>query len=149
MHLSGNFQIQAVTHKVCNFNQFKKILLLSETHRRPTYLIEDSSENLTCFSETDMSHRGPTCLIGDCWVTDMPHKRLTCLWRPLEDQHACGYNRNFKTNSFKYTSYIYFLLIYIYQNNVRTLIRHLDLWWVFDQACRYPTCLRIGMYVVL
>ena len=50
-------------------NEFTKILLLSETYRRP---IEDPSE----------THRRPTCFIGDPSETDMPHRR------PIGDQHV-------------------------------------------------------------
>ena len=84
----------------------------------------------------------------------MPHPRPTCLWTPIGDQHACGVQSEFST----YIE-IYFLLIFIYWNNVRTLIRHFDLkwgmsvsdeacrslWWVFDQACRFQMALRWRM----
>ena len=50
------------------YNEFTKILLLSETYRRP---IRDLSE----------THRRP---LGDLLETDMPD------WRPIGDRLACG-----------------------------------------------------------
>ena len=47
------------------FNEFTKIFLLSETHRRPTCLIGD----------LNMLHLIPTCLI---WDFNMIHQRQTC-----------------------------------------------------------------------
>ena len=100
-------------------------------------------------SETDMPHRRPTFFIGDRLApseTDMPHRKPTC---PIWDQHAFGdpsetnipaeSNRNLNTYIFKYT-YFYIhtfcLFIYVYRNKVRTLFRHVSLWWVSDQSCR-------------
>ena len=77
--------------------EFTKILLLSETYRRPIRDLSETHRRPTCFigdpSETDMphrrpmgdrpasseTHRRPTCLIGDPSETDMPHRRPTCL----------------------------------------------------------------------
>ena len=82
---------------MCNINlKFTKILLLSETHRRPrsethrrpTCLIGDPLETLIWFIGDQHSwsenHRRPTCLIGDL---DMLHQRLTGMsvsnWSPI------------------------------------------------------------------
>ena len=57
--------------------EFTKILLLSETYRRP---IRD-------LLETDMPHRRPTCLIRDQHASSETHWRPTCLirdpWSPM------------------------------------------------------------------
>ena len=63
------------------------------TLQRPTCLIGDPSKTFPCFiierhasSKTDMTDRDPL-------ETDMPvdtHQKLTCLWSPIGDQHACG-----------------------------------------------------------
>ena len=59
---------------------------ISETHRRPTFLIGEPLEtdmsdrrpigDRHACSETNMPDRRPTCLIGDPLETDMPD------WRP-------------------------------------------------------------------
>ena len=79
--------------KICIFHEFKKILLLSETHRRP---IGDPSETDMpdwrpirdghASLENNMHHRRPTCIIGDRHASSETHQRLTCLVR---DQLAC------------------------------------------------------------
>ena len=82
--------------------EFTKILLLSETYRRPNRDPSQTHRRPTCLigdpSETDMpdrrpigdqnsrseTHPRPTCLIGDLYVSsenDMPHRRPTCLIR--------------------------------------------------------------------
>ena len=83
--------------------------------------------------------------------TDMPHRRLTCHWRLIGDHYACGIQSEFKDIciSLNILIFMYVLLIYIYWNNVRTLIRHVGLWWVFDYECRSPMCLQLSMYVGL
>ena len=111
-------------------NEFTKILV-SETS---TYFIGDRHAP----SETDMPHRRLTCPIGD----------LTCLWRPIKDQHSSESNRNFNTY-LNILINIYYLLIYIYHNNARTPIRHVGLWRVIDQACRSTLCLRLVKYFCL
>ena len=99
--------------------EFTKILLLSETYRRP---IGDISEISTCFiedwhytSETDMTDRRP---IGD----DMPHRRTTWL------RSLIGISTHLNILIF-----VYFLLIYIYWNNI---LGHVGFRWVSDEACR-------------
>ena len=73
----------------------------------------------------------------------MPHRRPTCLWRHIGDWHACGVKSEFKH------IYLNVLFAYLCWNNVRTLIRHVGLWTVFNYACRSPMCLRLGRYVGL
>ena len=66
-------------------NEFTKLLLLSETHRRLTCFIDAPSETDMPHLrpiETNMPHRRPTCLMGDPSETDMPD------WRPIGDQYA-------------------------------------------------------------
>ena len=66
------------------FKEFTKILLLSETYRRP----------IGYLSETDMSDRDPsetqTCLIGDPSETDMPRpiENWHAWWQPIENWHV-------------------------------------------------------------
>ena len=79
--------------------EFTKILLSSETYRRPIRDLSETHRKPTCLivypSETDMPHRRPigdqleedmperrrNCLIGEPLVTDMPHLRPTCIIR--------------------------------------------------------------------
>ena len=63
--------------------------------------------------DRDILHRRPTCLIGDPSKTDMPHRRLRCLWRPIGDRHACGVQSEYKHIYLNKLIFIYFLLIYI------------------------------------
>ena len=64
------------------FNEFTKILLLSETHRRPigNILEGDPSEtdmpDRRPIGDLNMLHQRPTCLIRDL---DMLHQRPTCI----------------------------------------------------------------------
>ena len=115
--------------------EFTKILLLletyqrpigdlSETHRRPTFLIGDS----TCFIR-------PTYLIGDPSEIDMPHPRPIC---PIRYRLACEdppettmpeeSNQNSNAYMFEYTYFIYFLIIYI----------HVSIRWVYYQCSDIP-----------
>ena len=94
----------------------------SKTHQIPTCLSRDPSETSTCFIERS------TCLIGD--------------------RHACKVQLAFKHIYLNRLIFIWFLLIYMHWNNVRTLIRHVNLWWVFNYACRSPMCFLLGLYVV-
>ena len=87
-------------------NLWKNLLLISssrkyychlkptETHRSPTCPIGErhaSSERPTCpLGATNLPHRKPTCPIRDGNVWPKTHRRLTCLLRPIGDQHACG-----------------------------------------------------------
>ena len=119
------------------FLEFTKILLLSETYRRP---IGDRH----AWSET---HWRPTCLIGDQSETDMPDRR------PIGDRHSLletdmPAESNWNSHLFKFT-YFYIICAYLHWNNVRTLIRHVNLQWAFNYACRSPMCLLLGMYVGL
>ena len=117
--------------------EFTKILLLSETNRRPTCLIGDLNmlhrrpghPSL----ETDMSDRRP---VGDRHAqskTDMlveTHRRQACL-------HGVE-------SEFKY-AYLYILFAYLYWNDVRTLIRHVGLrpsMFVSDVSPIRHVCLR-------
>ena len=89
---------------------------------RPTWLIGDRH-----------AHRRPTCPSE----TDMP--------RPIGDKWES--NRNLNSCIFKFAYFYLRLLIYIYWNNVRTLIMHFGLRWsmcVSDGACR---SLRSGMLI--
>ena len=90
---NNDFNIQ----EILLFREFTKILLLSETHRRPTCLIRDPSETdmpdlqiSTCFirntSETNMPFRWPTCLIDSPSETGIVGMRLTYL---IRDQLTC------------------------------------------------------------
>ena len=80
-----------------------------------------------------MLYRRPACPIGDRHAlseTDMSvdtHRRPTCLRSPKEFKHIKYLNK---------LIFIYFLLIYIYWNN---LMKHVE---VSEQACRSPTGLR-------
>ena len=81
-------------HFIQFFYEFTKILLLSETYRRPIRDLSETHRRPTCFigdpSETDMPHRRPTCLIGDQHAsseTDMPHQRPTCLIGDPSETH--------------------------------------------------------------
>ena len=91
----------------------------SETHRRPRHASSETNmpyqrptKLIGDLSETDMLHWRPTCQIGDPSETHMPHQRPTCLWRPIENQHACGIQSEFK-HILKYT-YFYILFAYLY-----------------------------------
>ena len=84
-------------------DEFTKILLLSETYRRPIGdLLETHGRPIGHPSEIDMphqrpirdrhasleTHQRPTCLIGDRHAsleTGMPYRRPTCL---IKDRHA-------------------------------------------------------------
>ena len=119
-----------------------------ETHRRLTCLIGDPAETYrsviwdrhanwrpTCLirepSETNIPHCSPTCLIRDQYS----HRRPTCLWRPIGNQHACGVKSEFKQinlNIFTYFTFCLFLLEYCKDSN---------------QACRALVGLRLGISV--
>ena len=71
---SGIYQSKAFESIIVT-DEFTKILLLSETHRRPTCMIGDPSE-------TDMFHQIPTYLIVDPSETNMLHRR------PIWNRHA-------------------------------------------------------------
>ena len=92
-------------------------------------------------------------LIGDPSETDIHYQRPTFT---IEDRHGCKdpwetnmpaeSKRNLNTYIFKFTYFYLLLLIYIYWNNVMTLIRHVGLQWarkspmkhvvVSDQVCQ-------------
>ena len=80
----------------------------------------------------------PTCMIGDL---DIFHLRLTGPFGNrlvlLETDMPAESNRNF--NTFKYSCFTYFLLIYIYWNNI---LGHDGFRWVSDEACWSLTGLR-------
>ena len=98
-------------------------------------------------SETNMSYWRLTYSIGVRHApskADMPvetHRTPTCLLVQSEFKHIYVY---IYLNILIVT---YLLLIYIYWNNVRTLNSHIGLWWVFDQECRSPMCLKLAMHV--
>ena len=98
---------------------------LEETHWRPQY----------ASSETNMPHWRQTCLIRNSSKTNMPHRRPTIF---IRYQHAWWVQSEFKHIYSNVLIFIFFWLIYIYWNNVRTLIRYVDLQWgmlVSDEAC--------------
>ena len=113
---------------------------LSETHRRPIGDSHAWSETHQrpqhASSETYMPDWRPTCLIGDPSQSDMTHRRPTC----LRSQIGISTHLNI-------IIFIYFLLIYIYWNNIlgscefqmglrwsllRSSIRHIRHWWISD-----------------
>ena len=89
------------THEKLENSEFTKILLLSETYRRPIRDRHAWSEThqrpqhfIRDLLETDMPHRRPTfrirdpsktstCVIGDPLETDMPHRRLIGDWHSI------------------------------------------------------------------
>ena len=113
-------------------------LQLLETYRRP---IGD-------LSETDMpdrrpigdrhawpeNNRRPTCLIGDLSKTEMPHRR------PIRDRHA-----SLETNMSHRRPTCLIGAQHVSSGTIRTclvyngsLMRHVGLWWVSDEACWSP-----------
>ena len=150
----------------------RPVVDISETHQRPTCLIEDPSEtdmpDRRPISETDMPHQRPTCLIGDLHAsleTDMPHRRRHAYskthQRPIcliEDLYASSETHK------KYISYPGSVSDQACRSPMclrsgmstsdetcrspnGSPIRHVSLEWVSDQACRSSMGLRLGMSV--
>ena len=69
------------------------------------------------------------------------HRRPTCLRIPI------GIERQIFLNIIIYIHLFLYLLIHIYWNNVRTLIRHVGLQSVSDQARQSPMGRLLGMSV--
>ena len=75
-------------------------------------IIGDLSEPLGDRHAWSETHRRPTYPIGD----------PTCLWRPIGDQHDCRIQSELKhIKIFKYTYFIYFLLIYLHVRSGMTV----------------------------
>ena len=72
-------------------------------------------------SATNMPHQRPKCRIGDPSETGMHHRRPTCL------RSLIGISTHLNIHI-----YIYFLLIYIYLNNI---LGHVGFRWISDEEC--------------